>query len=80
VCLLSLYFFFFNTSEILEWIDFARRLLKRNAPILNSDREIDWIEGNTALCPNCGVDAVLPMKVMGLEVDTEILEDMRRYV
>jgi hypothetical protein len=50
---------------------------------------MDWVDlpedgedeelGVTALCPHCGIDAVLPDDVPGAPLSTGLLEAMRQY-
>jgi hypothetical protein len=42
----------FKPPEITEWVD---RYIPRSGPA-----KYDFSEGQTALCPKCGIDAVLP--------------------
>lgn len=46
--------------------------------ILSSDIN-DYIdEGNTALCPNCGIDSIIPDSVNEV-IDEQVLDDMNKY-
>lgn len=38
---------------------------------------VKWIDGDTAICPKCGVDAVLGSSC-GFDLTTELLEKMRK--
>jgi len=43
---------------------------------------IEWIDSNnTALCPRCGIDSVLPSYITGIDTitDSEFLNDMHEY-
>lgn len=51
----------FDPSEIIDWIDPA------------SD---DLQSGNTALCPRCGIDSVIPLDA---DMDASFLQQMRDY-
>jgi hypothetical protein len=55
----------FDPAEIVDWVD---------GPASVSG---DTREGATALCPRCGIDAVLPSAVVDL--DAELLAEMRRH-
>lgn len=55
----------FDPAEIVDWVD---------GPASVSG---DTNEGVTALCPRCGIDAVLPSAVVDL--DAELLAEMHRH-
>ena len=55
----------FDPAKIVDWVD---------GPASVSG---DTSEGVTALCPRCGIDAVLPSAVVDL--DAELLADMHRH-
>jgi hypothetical protein len=57
---------FFDPREIKDWIDGAR---------LESG---DLADGVTALCPRCGIDAVLP-SAAPIKLDADLLAEMHRY-
>lgn len=43
-------------------------------------RVMEWCDGGeTALCPRCGIDAVLPDPCHGLDVTAELLHEMNKY-
>jgi hypothetical protein len=55
----------FPPAEITDWVDL---------PEGEEDEEC----GVTALCPRCGIDAVLPDNVPGAPLTAELLEVMRQ--
>jgi hypothetical protein len=57
---------FFHTSEITDWADEPR------------DAEGEFDDEVTALCPRCGIDAVLP-SAAPIKLDAELLAEMHRY-
>ena len=56
----------FAPVEIMNWVDLP-------------EGEEDEEKGVTALCPNCGIDAVLPDNVPGAPLSAELLEVMRQF-
>lgn len=61
---------FFAPAEIMDWVD-----VSPEAPA--SADEGEW--GQTALCPRCGIDAVLPDTVPGVVLSTDLLHAMQRH-
>lgn len=57
---------FFNPAEIVEWIDGAQ---------VDTG---DAADGVTALCPRCGIDAVLP-SAAPFSLDAAVLAQMHQY-
>jgi hypothetical protein len=55
----------FAPTEILDWVD---------APEGAEDKA-----GETALCPRCGIDAVLPDSVPGAPLSPDLLSAMQRH-
>jgi hypothetical protein len=55
----------FASSAITEWID----------PPNDDDSQ----PGTTALCPHCGIDAVLPSALPGLSLTPDLLQQMRDH-
>ena len=44
-----------------------------------SNEIVDFLENeDTALCPNCGVDAILP-EISTMNIDRVVLDDMHEY-
>lgn len=47
--------------------------------VFEPPRILDWVdEGETSLCPNCGIDAVIG-NASGFSLTHELLERMRRH-
>ncbi|MBI5058692.1 cytoplasmic protein [candidate division KSB1 bacterium] len=63
-----------------EWLDRSRRCACFHCLAVFSRREIQkWSDsGQTALCPRCGIDAVLP-GAAGLPIRRRFLCDMRKH-
>jgi hypothetical protein len=58
----------FVPTEILDWVD---------APVdADPDRELDV--GDTALCPECGIDSVLPSSAP-IHWDATLLAEMKAF-
>ncbi|MBT9171643.1 MAG: hypothetical protein DDT21_00011 [Syntrophomonadaceae bacterium] len=55
----------FTPGEIDEWTD---------GPLYYSEEY-----GQTALCPRCGIDSVLPDNIPGVQLDSAILLKMKKY-
>ena len=60
---------FFDPREIEEWVD---------APRGEAGEAAGAAEGVTALCPRCGIDAVLP-SAAPIRLDEELLAEMHRH-
>jgi hypothetical protein len=56
----------FSPAEITDWVDLP-------------NGEEDERRGVTALCPHCGIDAVLPDNVPGAPLSAELLETMKKH-
>jgi hypothetical protein len=56
----------FTPGEIRDWVD-------------PPDSEENEPSGVTALCPRCGIDAVLPDDIPGAPITASLLAEMRCY-
>lgn len=56
----------FAPAEISDWVD-------------GPDAVNSMIGGTTALCPRCGIDAVLPGDIPGVPLDSALLKAMRAH-
>lgn len=60
----------FPPAEIADWID----------PEGETPPGVDDLDvGKTALCPRCGIDAVLPDAIPGVSLDENVLQQMQTY-
>jgi hypothetical protein len=60
----------FPPSEIKDWID----------PAPGERIATDELDaGETALCPRCGIDAVLPDRLPGATLDAALLREMHAF-
>jgi hypothetical protein len=60
----------FSPTEILDWVDVPP----------DSPPDSDAADrGTTALCPRCGIDAVLPDSVPGASLSVELLAEMQAF-
>jgi hypothetical protein len=59
----------FAPSEIVDWVDWTE-----GAP---EGEELDM--GKTALCPRCGIDAVLPSEIPGVVLNPALLAAMHKH-
>lgn len=53
----------FDPSEIVEWID----------------ESTPEAEGQTALCPHCGIDSVIPDRIPGVDLTPALLEELNGF-
>ena len=56
----------FAPTEISDWVD-------------GPDPDDSMIDGTTALCPRCGIDAVLPDGIPGVSLDSALLKAMHTH-